>query len=62
NLKLLSLDKSKLYTKYLCEEHFSPDCFMTKEMSRLKPTAIPYKFNDKDQPSTSSGNVTLKLS
>lgn len=51
-----------MYTKYLCQEHFSPDCFMSKEMSKLKHTAIPYKFNDTDQSSTSSGNVTLKLS
>jgi hypothetical protein len=35
---------------------------MTKEMTKLKPTAIPYKFSDKDQPSASSGNVTLNLS
>jgi hypothetical protein len=35
---------------------------MTKEITKLKPSAIPYKFSDKDQPSTSGDNVTLNLS
>lgn len=56
NLKLLSLDDSKIYNRYLCQEHFSPDSFMNAaNMTKLKPTAIPYKFNDNEKPSTSSG-------
>lgn len=39
----------------MCQKHFSPDCFMNKEMNKLKPNAVPYKFDDNDQPSTSVG-------
>lgn len=34
---------------------------MNKEMNKLKPNAVPYKFDDNDQPSTSVGKNILKL-
>lgn len=57
---LLSLDVEKLYSRYLCQEHFSPDDFIyayDKKKKKLKPKAVPFKFNSvvENQPSTSSG-------
>lgn len=55
NINLLSFSKEKLYNKYLCQEHFSPDDFMNKNKNKLKPAAVPYECNSKKQPSTSAG-------
>uniref|UniRef100_A0A2S2PQL0 THAP-type domain-containing protein n=1 Tax=Schizaphis graminum TaxID=13262 RepID=A0A2S2PQL0_SCHGA len=62
NVNLLSLDKTQLYNRYICQEHFSPDSFMNTSNKNLKPTAIPYKHNSEQAgPSTSSGKRCLLL-
>ncbi|XP_060845172.1 uncharacterized protein LOC132924740 [Rhopalosiphum padi] len=60
NVSLLSLDVEKLYSRYICQEHFSPDDFiyMYDKKKKLKPKAVPFKFNslDENQPSMSSAD------
>lgn len=60
NATLLSLDTNQLYNRYLCAEHFSPDSFMSQDRNKLVKTAVPYKFNSDDHPSSSGGKGTKK--
>jgi len=54
-INLLPPSKEKLYSKYLCQEHFSPEDFMNINQNKLNPTAVPYEYNLKNQPSTTAG-------
>lgn len=60
---MLSLDNTKFYNRYLCQEHFSVDSFTNADMVNLKQIAISYKFDDNDNhehsPSTSSSGTML---
>lgn len=59
NISLLTLEHEKLHSRYICQEHFSPDdfMFMYDKKKKLKPQAVPFKYNSvtEDQPSTSFG-------
>lgn len=60
NVHLFSLDKNKLHTRYICQEHFSPESFLNNNKSRLiNNTAVPYKYYTNEQPSTSSTGKTM---
>jgi len=38
NTQLLTLDKSQLYNRYICQEHFGSDSFMNSEKKKIKTT------------------------
>jgi hypothetical protein len=56
NTSLFSVEQEKLHNRYICQEHFPPESFTNVfSKNRLISTAIPYKYQFEEQPSTSSG-------
>lgn len=56
NTSLFSVEPDKLHNRYICQEHFPPESFIQNfSQNRLIDTAIPYNYESKIQPSTSSG-------
>lgn len=53
NIKLLSLGENKLYSRYLCQEHFPAYSLMNMTCKNSTLQAIPYKFSDVDDQPTS---------